>query len=198
MSYLTAAQIAQVAKDTGWTGQDLVTSVAVCLAESSGWLQAVNPANGTYQNGTRDFGLWQINKLGENHPELFPSLANAQAAYSLWQARKWQPWVAYTSGSYKSRLETASIAVQSLSYPLIYIHLLQPGLTNSDVKEYQIHLRAVPGLLQYNPSGPTGYYGSETKAMTQHAYTDVLHLGGGDLTTPGPTLLSYLHFNPQP
>jgi hypothetical protein len=203
MTYLTAAQVAQVAKDAGWTGQDLVTSVAVCQAESSGWVEAVNPANGVYPPGSpapgsRDFGLWQIDAKGLTHPELFDPATNAAKAHAMFLDRGWKPWVAYTSGSYRSRLEAASVAVASLSYPPIHISALQPKLRNEQVREYQTHLRAVPGLAQYNPSGATGYYGTETAAMTHHAYTDVLHLGGGDLNTPGPTLLAYLKFHPLP
>ena len=106
---------------------------------------------------------------------------NAAKAHAMFVDRGWKPWVAYTSGSYRSRLEAASIAVASLSYPPIHIANLQPKARNEDVRQYQIHLRAVPGLIGYNPSGPTGFYGTETAAMTHHAYTDVLHLGGGDL-----------------
>ena len=67
---------------------------------------------------------------------------------------------------------------------------LRPGAKNTHVKIYQDALRA-HGHARLNPSGPTGYYGTETKAMTRAAY---LKLGWttGDLTVPGPKLLAKL------
>lgn len=78
----------------------------------------------------------------------------------------------------------------------LHLHLLKPGLKNSDVVAYQRAIRTRNALGRFNPSGATGYYGTETEAMTHHAYTDVLHLLGGDLNTPGPTLLRWLGFTP--
>jgi len=199
-TFLPAATVAAAAKTAGWTGPDLVTAVAVAWGESSGWLEAVNPLDGTYANGRRDFGVWQMNLAGAEHPEQFVLATNAAAAKRLFDDRGWQPWVAYTSGRYRTYLELASAAVASLSYPPLHLGLLQAGLRNNDVKMYQEALRTTAGgvLAQYNPSGATGFYGTETKAMTTHAYTDLLHLTSGDLATPGPTLIRSLHFNPLP
>jgi len=204
-TFLPAATVAAAAKRAGWTGQDLVTAVAVAWGESSGWLEAVNPLDGVYpagspSPGTRDFGVWQINLRGADHPEMFDLATNATAAFKLYGARGWQPWFAYTSGRYRQYLELASSAVASLDYPPIHLSQLTVGQRNADVHAYQVALRSVAKgvLAQYNPSGPTGYYGGETATMTRHAYTDLLHLTSGDLNVPGPTLLRYLHFNPLP
>lgn len=43
---------------------------------------------------------------------------------------------------------------------------VRPGLRNKDVKRLQVALRAVnKAYRDLNPSGPTGYYGRQTKAM---------------------------------
>lgn len=196
-TFIDASRIASYARAAGWDKTQQVTAVAVCLAESGGWVEAVNPLDGVYISGYRDFGLWQISVLGASHPELFDPQTNANRAYALWSVRQWQPWVAYTTGAHLKFMEVASAAVAALDYPVVRLSMLQPGLRNNDVKMYQEHLRIyIPGAVKLNPSGATGFYGSETKAMTKYAYTNVLHLYGGDLTVPGPSLVRYIKLNP--
>jgi murein DD-endopeptidase MepM/ murein hydrolase activator NlpD len=72
----------------------------------------------------------------------------------------------------------------------IHLTSLVPGKRNADVRIYQKALRAF-GHSALNPSGVTGYYGPETKAMTRAAYTK-LGWTTGDLTRPGPKLLAKL------
>lgn len=92
---LSDRQIAGAAAQAGFTGSDLVTAVAVALAESGGNPRAVS--------STGDYGLWQINRV---HAELLASgdrfnpADNARMAYRVWMdaGRSWRPWVAYTTG----------------------------------------------------------------------------------------------------
>src|SRR5690606_38269312 len=56
----TPKQIAQIARNAGFTGQSIVYAVAVCLAESGGRPNAINDKN---TNGSIDRGLWQINSI---------------------------------------------------------------------------------------------------------------------------------------
>lgn len=90
---LSAAQIAQYASNAGFSGDDLVTAVAIALAESSGNPGAVG------DNGT-SIGLWQIHYTV--HPEfdvnqLKDPQYNAQAAYSLYSRRHgFNDWSTYT------------------------------------------------------------------------------------------------------
>ena len=196
-TFIDASRIASYARAAGWDKTQQVTAVAVCLAESGGWVEAVNPLEGTYTTGYRDFGLWQISVLGMSHPELFDPQTNANRAHTMWVSRGWQPWVAYTSGAHLKFMEAASAAVTALDYPSIRMSMLVPGLKNNDVLLYQEHLRSyIPGAVALNPSGATGFYGNETKAMTTFAYRSVLHLYGGDLTVPGPSLIRYIKLNP--
>ena len=91
---LSAAQIAQYASNAGFEGDDLVTAVAIALAESSGNPGAVG------DNGT-SIGLWQIHYTV--HPEfdsnqLTDPQYNANSAYSLYSRRgnSFNDWSTYT------------------------------------------------------------------------------------------------------
>jgi hypothetical protein len=109
MTDLTPAQIAGVAQQAGFSGNDLTTAVAVALAESGG-----NP-NATHSNtnGSIDYGLWQINSV---HSSLLQSGTwstpsdNARMAYSVWQGSGWKAWTTYTSGAYLTNMGRAALA----------------------------------------------------------------------------------------
>src|ERR1700740_3603313 len=82
---MTISDIATVAENAGFSGNDLVTAVAIALAESGG-----NPnALGDIGIGQGSFGLWQINS--KYHPEFGPDFTtlydpqtNANAAYQIY------------------------------------------------------------------------------------------------------------------
>lgn len=114
-----ASQIASYAADAGFSGDDLITAVAIALAESNGNLDAYNPetAAGTPE-GMGSYGLWQI--YLKAHPEftgwnLSDPQVNAQAAYSVYQhaGRSFRPWATFTSGIYQSRIEAATEGVNA-------------------------------------------------------------------------------------
>lgn len=78
---------------------------------------------------------------------------------------------------------------------------IKPGTRSARVAAYQASLRRLVGPVvsrKLNPSGATGYYGPQTKAMTRAAYQLLAKRdprGGwlrGDLTVPGPKLLKRL------
>jgi hypothetical protein len=95
-------EIASLCHDRGWRDLDLVTAVAVCLAESQGFDHA--HCDNFDDAGTllsRDHGLFQINvraPLDADAERLYELGANLDAAWQLYSARGWQPWHAYTSG----------------------------------------------------------------------------------------------------
>ena len=112
---------ATVASRAGFSGERLVTAVAVGMGESSCRPDAHN-ANGPTKgcpNGSTDRGLWQINSCW--HPSVSKSCAydaqcNANAAYRISSGgANWKPWVAYTNGRYKNYLNEARAAVGRLS-----------------------------------------------------------------------------------
>jgi len=113
---LTPAQISYYAQRAGFTGQDLVTAVAIALAESSGNPNTYNPetAAGTPQ-GQGSYGLWQIYLTA--HPEyagvnLYDPQTNANAAFAIYSAAGgFSPWSTYNSGEYQAYLiPSASVA----------------------------------------------------------------------------------------
>ncbi len=112
---------ATVASRAGFSGERLVTAVAVGMGESSCRPDAQNPNGPTKgcPNGSVDRGLWQINSCW--HPSVSKSCAydaqcNANAAHRISaKGTNFKPWVAYTNGSYRNHLEAARAAVARLS-----------------------------------------------------------------------------------
>jgi hypothetical protein len=111
--------IAVYAKNAGFTGADLLTAVAVALAESGGDPNAYNPetAAGTPE-GLGSYGLWQI--YLKAHPEfqgqnLFDPQTNANAAYSVYRAagNSFRPWSTYLNGAYTAHLDEAERMVST-------------------------------------------------------------------------------------
>jgi hypothetical protein len=115
---LTASQIAAYASDAGFSGDNLVTAVAVALAESSG-----NP-NASGDNGT-SYGLWQIHYTvhpevlsGDDPSVLFDPARNAAAAMTVFQEQGWNAWSTYGTApghnnAYTKYLDDASQAVNA-------------------------------------------------------------------------------------
>lgn len=117
---LTAAQIAALARQAGFDGDDLVTAVAVALAESNPPGNPNSHGDTTLGSGTGSFGLWQI--YSDAHPEFGPDFAalydpqtNADAAYSVYQGAgySFKPWTTFKSGKYKNFLDDASAGVNA-------------------------------------------------------------------------------------
>ena len=111
---------AKVASRAGFSGDRLVTAVAVGMGESSCRPDAHN-SNGPTKgcpNGSVDRGLWQINSCW--HPAVSKNCAydaqcNAHAAYRISsKGANFTPWVAYTNGSYRKHLDAARAAVGRL------------------------------------------------------------------------------------
>lgn len=101
MTTLSDAQVAGYAKSAGFTGGDVAICVAVCHAESGCRTDVVNNDNA---NGTRDYGLMQINS---SHAQLLSSGNwqnpgdNMRMAYAVFQSQGWRAWSTYNSGAYK-------------------------------------------------------------------------------------------------
>lgn len=118
---ISAQDIATYARNAGFDGNDLVTAVAVALAESGGNSGAYNPetaAKGGTPEGQGSVGLWQI--YTKKHPEfagqdLHDPQTNANAAFSVYSAagQSFTPWSTYTSGKYSAYMQTATEAVSA-------------------------------------------------------------------------------------
>jgi hypothetical protein len=113
--------IAQLAKQAGFTGQARIDAVAVALAESHGKPDAHNkvPPDDSY-------GLWQINMRGSLGPErrkqfgiakneaLFNPEINAKAAHSVYvdAGNSFRPWSTYVNQAFRLFLPRARKAVE--------------------------------------------------------------------------------------
>jgi hypothetical protein len=112
MPQLSDAEIAAVAKSVGWTGTNLVTAVAVALAESGGNSDRVNDKLNA--NGSVDYGLFQINSV---HADLLRKYdwrspqQNATMAMQVWKQQGWRGWSSYKNKSYGRFQGRAMIAV---------------------------------------------------------------------------------------
>jgi hypothetical protein len=120
---LTPEQVAIMAKDAGWSGDDIATAVAVAGAESDYVSTALNgvPPDLSY-------GLMQVNMHGDMGPkrrqafgistneELYDPWTNMQAARQvfLWhqqsQGDGWKGWTTHGGSRYESFLPAASAA----------------------------------------------------------------------------------------
>lgn len=115
-SVLSPAQIAVYAQNAGFSGADLITAVAVALAESSGVPNTYNPETAAgAPDGYGSYGLWQI--YLNAHPEyanenLYDPQTNANAAYAIYSAAGgFSPWSTFSSGAYETYLAQAQAAI---------------------------------------------------------------------------------------
>ena len=118
---LDSREIARLAANAGFAGEDLAVAVAVAFAESGGDVSVTNTNN----NGSTDYGLWQINSVHEESgfdPSRYadPNY-NAMWAYRIYEAagKRWDPWVAYTNGAYREPLAEAQAAVEEIGPVLV-------------------------------------------------------------------------------
>lgn len=111
-THFTDLQIAQTARSAGFSGNGWVTSVAVALAESSGWTRAVLIDT----DCSRDRGLWQINSFWHSEvsdAQAFDPNGCARAAFSISSGgSNWTPWTTFTNGAYQQFLSRAQTAVR--------------------------------------------------------------------------------------
>lgn len=115
---MTIAEIGTVAQNAGFTGNDLVTAVAIALAESGGNPNALGDTN--IGSGTGSFGLWQINadahpEYGPDFTQLYDPQTNADAAYAVYQAAGgFTPWTTFKTGSYSGYVASVEAGIATL------------------------------------------------------------------------------------
>jgi hypothetical protein len=86
--------------------QDYKVAIAVARAESGLREDAIN----INSNNTIDVGIFQINQVhfkkeGCSLKELATYKGNIDCAYKIFQASGWNPWVAFTNGSFINKLK---------------------------------------------------------------------------------------------
>jgi hypothetical protein len=79
---------------------------AIAMAESGGQVGATNQDN----NGTTDYGLWQINSSHGYDPSQLTSdpLYNARAAVAVYKSQGFTAWSTYNNGAYQQFLGNAA------------------------------------------------------------------------------------------
>ena len=111
---------AAVADEAGFTGEPLVTAVAVGLAESGcdPLARGVNGPTPGCPGGSVDRGLWQMN--GCYSPDVsdacaYDAACNGRVAYRLSAGgTTWKPWSSFNNGRHLSFLTEARATVQRL------------------------------------------------------------------------------------
>ena len=171
MTTLTPPKVASFARGAGWTGNDLVTAVAISFAEdiSHDTLAQYKPGTGEDSRG-----LWQINIGGglwaqrrvQYHlgtpDDLYIPYTSARVAHAIYidAGRTFRDWSTYIHDTYLKYLSAAHAAVAAEAHtPTLTRYLLErvPTEQGSDVAGWQHTVAArVDGL-----------YGPETKAATQ-------------------------------
>jgi len=137
---MSLVDIAGVAYEAGWRGQDLIDAVAVQIAENRNQDPfAVGDEGIVNDNFGPSFGLWQIRTLikpwqagqpeydklrnlssTNNGEMLFDPQYNANVAYAIWSAKGWQQWSVThedaigTGNDYRLYLDIAEDAVKDL------------------------------------------------------------------------------------
>jgi murein DD-endopeptidase MepM/ murein hydrolase activator NlpD len=113
---VSITDIARFAAKAGFKGNDLVIAVAVSKAEDGNSDPArVSPTN---NNGTTDYGLWQINSV---HKDLFNKynwkdpLSNAQMAKAVWDSQGWKGWSTYNANKHLPFMAAAQAAVNDVT-----------------------------------------------------------------------------------
>jgi len=110
-------ECAEAAINAGWTGEDLVISVAVSLAESdcTPWATHDVGAEGGACAWSQDLGAWQLNDCWwDVDPDRWRELQyNADFAYMVWEALGWPGWTTYNNGMYLDRMTEARAAIDA-------------------------------------------------------------------------------------
>ena len=89
--FMSGGQVASLAKGAGFSGNALITALAIAKGES-GWREGASNRN---TDGSVDRGLWQINSV-HGGLSTFDPAANARAAYKIsGGGRNWSPWVVF-------------------------------------------------------------------------------------------------------
>lgn len=113
-----AQAAAYYAYQAGFRGQDLITSVAVALAESSARADAIGDQSLQDSTWGPSIGLWQVRSLNSEYgtgglrdgSRLSDPSFNAHSAYILFKSSGWNPWSAHKNGNYKQFLNIARTA----------------------------------------------------------------------------------------
>lgn len=124
MAILTIEQIARVALDAGWVGEQAAVATAIGMGESKGDTNARGDTTITTNKWGPSIGVWQIRSLnadrgtGRQRDETanLNVATNARNAFAIsGGGANWSPWSVYSSGLYRRHLAQARLAVSNPS-----------------------------------------------------------------------------------
>ncbi|MGH3658152.1 MAG: transglycosylase SLT domain-containing protein [Micromonosporaceae bacterium] len=113
---MSMTEVAEVAYQAGFRGEDLKIAVAVAWAESGG-----DPKVNSHYPGEDSRGLWQINEVHfgrYDESRLYQPRYNAEAARDIWRDSTqagnppWYPWSTWRFGNYEQYMDDARRAVK--------------------------------------------------------------------------------------
>lgn len=118
----TLAQIATYASGAGWSGQDLITAIAVCMAESGGNENLVDDVSIETAEWGPSIGLWQIRSRnaekgkGTERDEIANKdpATNAVHAHAIQVKDGWKAWSAYNNKKYLLYVPIATTAAANV------------------------------------------------------------------------------------
>ncbi len=116
---LTIDQAVVLAQAAGFTGDGLVTIVAIAIAESDldPNARGTNGPTDGCPNGSVDRGVLQINSCYEaqfSDAQAYDPVAAFQAGWIISQGgTRFQPWVTYTGGHYRAHVDDVRAAIAS-------------------------------------------------------------------------------------
>lgn len=146
---LTKQQIAQLARQAGWSEDKIPFVVGVAGAESGYNPRALNPNVST---GDESYGLMQINMLGSMGPErlkafglkskeqLYDPLTNLKAAKKIYEWQGPGAWSVYKSGKYKDympapgEISQTATGTQPVTAPQVQPKTTDPGVVQDFLK----------------------------------------------------------------
>jgi hypothetical protein len=192
MTQLPASKLIKVLRAAGFTGDGLRKAWSASMKESGGDPKIVGGPNA---NGTYDYGLFQINEIHKKNlkwDKILKAKYQAKVAYRWTKAGDdWSTWGIGENG-WAGQLKKSNPAawkdtndrfnayykqfpdvLKLVDNPrAVYFDDIKPGLRNESVFRYQTAMRVfAPGrAAKVAPSGATGYYGNETRALTKKMY----------------------------
>lgn len=204
MPVYDAWELDQLLKQAGFAdGLARRTAWSVAMRESRGDSDVVNKTNA---NGSWDYGLFQINNHAHkdtvNWDKIFNAVYQAKLVFKWTNGgTDWSAWGLGNDKGWAKHLYNTNRKVwqqiqddfldQYERYPAmvfdadpntgVYLPSVSLGGNSGSVKKYQIALHKYltkKQVKKFCPSGPTGYYGSETAAGTKRAYKRMVRKTG--------------------
>jgi len=122
---MTIGEVITIAKKAGFTGNGLITAVAIAMAESALNPQATGDVNLQTAKWGPSVGLWQIRTLTpaylylepiRNINKLYDPLENAKAAFAISKGgTDFGPWSTFVYQQYKNFTDQVNNAAQFVS-----------------------------------------------------------------------------------